>query len=204
MAHRWETAMSEASFAELIERVRHGEAAAVEALLKQYEPTVRRAIRVRMVNPRLRRIVDSMDLCQSVMGSFFVRAALGQYDLGSPQQLVALLVRLARNKVANRARHEQAQRRDIRRADGDASAAERVAGRQESPSDIVAAAELLEQFRARLDERERYLAEQRALGREWHDIAAELGEGAEALRKQLSRAVDRVGQELGLAGWVDE
>ena len=32
-----------------------------------------------------------MDICQSVMASFFVRAALGQYQLNTPEQLLNLL-----------------------------------------------------------------------------------------------------------------
>ena len=129
--------MSEpASFVALMGRVKAGESSAAEELLRQYEPTVRRAIRVRMVNPALRRTMDSMDLCQSVMGSFFVRAALGQYDLGTPEQLVGLLVRLARNKVADHARHEQAKMRDHRRTKGDGSVVDQIAARQESPSQI--------------------------------------------------------------------
>ena len=35
-------------------------------------------------------------------------------------------------------------------------------------------------------------------GREWADIAAEVGGSPEALRKKLSRTVERVAQELGL------
>src|SRR5450432_3085460 len=168
--------MSEtASFVALMGRVKAGESAAAEELLRQYEPAVRRAIRVRMVNPGLRRTMDSMDLCQSVMGSFFVRAALGQFDLGTPEQLVGLLVRLARNKVADHARHEQAKRRDHRRTKEDGSVVDQVAGNQESPSQIVSGQELLECFRAKLSDEERYLAEQRALGREWNDLASELG-----------------------------
>jgi hypothetical protein len=191
--------MSEpASFLMLIERVKSGEAKAAEELLRQYESTVRRAIRVRMVNPALRRTVDSMDLCQSVMGSFFVRTALGQYDLGSPEQLIGLLVQLARNKVADHVRREHAKLRDRRRTDADGAALDLVAARQDSPSQIVAGAEMIEQFRARLSEEERYLAEQRAQGREWNELAAELGQGAEALRKQLQRGVDRVAHELGM------
>lgn len=186
------------SFVALIERVKSGEAKAAEELLRQYEPTVRRAIRVRMVNPTLRRTVDSMDLCQSVMGSFFVRAALGQYDLGSPEQLIGLLVQLARNKVTDHVRREHAKVRDRRRTDADGSAIDRVADRQESPSQAVAGADMLEQFRARLSQEERYLAEQRAQGREWNELATDLGQSAEALRKQLQRAVDRVAEELGI------
>ncbi|MSQ96897.1 MAG: RNA polymerase subunit sigma-24 [Gemmataceae bacterium] len=186
------------SFLALMQRVRSGEAKAAEELLRQYEPTVRRAIRVRMVNPSLRRTVDSMDLCQSVMGSFFVRTALGQYELSSPEQLIGLLVKLARNKVADHVRREHAQLRDRRRTDADGAALDFVAGRQESPSQIVAGAEILDQFRVRLSAEERYLAEQRAQGREWNELAAELRQNAEALRKQLQRAVDRVAEELGM------
>src|ERR1022692_267011 len=158
--------MSEStSFLVLIGRVKAGEWKAAEELLRQYESIVRRAIRVRMVNPALRRTVDSMDLCQSVMGSFFVRTALGQYDLGSPEQLIGLLVQLARNKVADHVRHEHAKVRDRRRTDADGAAIDLVAARQDSPSQLVAGAEMLDQFRARLSQEERYLAEQRSEGR---------------------------------------
>ena len=52
--------------------------------------------------------------------------------------------------------------------------------------------------RGTLSEEERYLADQRGLGREWTDIAADRGQSPEALRKRLSRAIDRVARQLGL------
>jgi hypothetical protein len=64
----------------------------------------------------------------------------------------------------------------------------------------VAGAELLQEFRRRLSTDERQLAEKRAAGLGWSEIAAERGESPEALRKQLARAIDRVSQELGLEG----
>lgn len=186
------------SFSALMKRVKLGEASAAEEMMRQYEATVRRAIRVRLINPSLRRAADSMDLMQSVMGSFFIRTALGQYELGSPEQLIGLLVQLAHNKVADHVRREHAQIRDRRRTTADAAQLDLVAARQETPSAAVAGAEVLDRFRARLGEAERYLAEQRAQGRAWDDLAAELGQSAEALRKQLQRAVDRVAVELGI------
>jgi hypothetical protein len=66
------------------------------------------------------------------------------------------------------------------------------------PDEAVAFAELLAKFRERLTPAERYLADQRAAGRGWDDLAAEVGDGAEALRKQLARAIDRVGRSLGV------
>ena len=90
-----------------------------------------------------------------------------------------------------------ADRRDIRRQTGEGALAG-VADPGGSPSELVATAELLRESRRRMSEEERYLAEQRADGKGWAELAEELGEGPEALRKKLSRAMDRIARELGL------
>jgi hypothetical protein len=56
-----------------------------------------------------------MDICQSVLASCFVRATSGAFDLDNPEQLMKLLVTMARNKLASQARKQYAQRRDKRR-----------------------------------------------------------------------------------------
>jgi DNA-directed RNA polymerase specialized sigma24 family protein len=56
----------------------------------------------------------------------------------------------------------------------------------------------LEEARRRLSPDERQLLDLRQQGREWSDIANEMGGSAEALRKKLDRAVDRVARELHL------
>ena len=43
----------------------------------------------RLADARLGNLLDSMDICQSVLTSFFVRAAAGQYDLETPEQLLS-------------------------------------------------------------------------------------------------------------------
>ena len=90
---------SQDTFAHFIARIRAGDEQAAAELVRRYEPAIRTEIRMRFSDPRLRRVVDSMDVCQSVLASFFVRAASGQYDLERPEQLVRLLVTIARNKV---------------------------------------------------------------------------------------------------------
>jgi len=187
----------ETSFHDLIARVRAGDGEAAAELVRRYEPAIRRVVRLRLTDSRLRRAFDSMDVCQSVLGSFFVRAALGQYDLTHPDQLLKLLAQMARHKVTDQMRHERADRRDMARVVGDAVAAD-VADGDASPSRQVAGQELLAEVRKRLSVEERELAEMRSQGREWDDIAKERGESAEALRKRLARALDRVAQELGL------
>ena len=188
----------ENQFQELIRRVRAGDANAASELVRSYEPAIRRAARIRLVDARLGRVLDSMDICQSVLASFFVRAALGQYELDKPEQLLKLLATMARNKLADHARQEQAGRRDNRRIEAGTAEDRQIAAAGSTPSQRVAAKEILQEVQSRLTDDERTLADQRALGREWADIAAEVGGTPEALRKRLSRAIDRVAQELGL------
>ena len=92
-----------------------GDSDAATELVRTYESAIRVAVRTRLSDPALRRQFDSMDVCQSVLASFFLRAAAGEYDLRDPPQLVALLSKMTHNKLAMRVRREYRQRRDIRR-----------------------------------------------------------------------------------------
>jgi RNA polymerase sigma-70 factor (ECF subfamily) len=185
------------SFRDLVRRVRGGDAEAAAELVRRYEPALRAAIRVRLTDPQLRRVLDSTDVCQSVLANFFIRAAAGQFDLDRPEQLLGLLATMARNKVTNLALRERAARRGGGRAGaglGDADPADSAP----SPSEVVAGEELLGAFRARLSAEERHLADRRARGDAWAEIAAEVGGEPDALRVRLGRAIDRVTGELGL------
>src|SRR4051794_2985795 len=152
----------EMAFADLIRRLRAGDQGAAEELVRRYEPTIRRVARVRLADTRLRRLLDSMDICQSVFGSFFVRTALGQYDLDTPEQLLKLLVRMSRNKVLAHARGAGAARRDCRRVGPSAPEERQCVAGDPSPSQQVAAQELLQEFRKRVSDEERDLADQRS------------------------------------------
>ena len=191
-------------FADLVRRVRAGDDAAATELVRTYEPLVRREVRLRLSDRRLERVFDSMDVCQSVLKSFFVRTAAGQYDLEDPAQLVRLLERMARNKLADAARRENRQKRDHRRAGADGEVLAGVAGDDPSPSRMAAGRELLGQVRVRLTADEQQLADLRAEGLTWEEIAARVGGTAQARRVQFGRAIDRVAADLGLDGSADE
>jgi len=189
---------SDEAFADLIRRVRSGDERAAAEIVKQYEPEIRREVRVRLHDPRLRRVLDSMDICQSVLGSFFVRVASGQFELNRPDELIRLLMTMTRNKVARQVRRLRTQRRDDRRNDSIDSQELETLSDGLCPSEIVAGAELLQAFRDRLTPEERIMVDRRTEGREWSEIAAELGGSANARRKQFDRATDRAARELGL------
>jgi hypothetical protein len=62
-------------FAAFLRRARAGDEAAARELVRQYEAATRLEVRVRLRQRRLRRYFDPRGICQSVPGSFFVRAA---------------------------------------------------------------------------------------------------------------------------------
>jgi RNA polymerase sigma-70 factor (ECF subfamily) len=186
------------SFSDLVKRLRAGDAGAAEELVRKYESVIRLEIHCRLSDPRLRRVFDTLDVCQAVLGSFFVRAAAGQFDIDRPEQLVQLLKGMARKKLAFQARQQRAGCRDVRRVEGGNQPGWDGAGRDHTPSRIFAGKDLLAEVQRRLSPEERLLAERRSQGFEWSEIAAELGGTPQARRKQLSRALDRVARELGL------
>jgi RNA polymerase sigma-70 factor (ECF subfamily) len=191
-------------FAEFLRRVRAGDERAAVELVRRYEPALRLEIRLRLTDPELCRLLEPDDLCQSVLKSFFVRAAYGQYHLDSPAKLLALLRAMARHKIAKQARKHRTLRRDLRRDVSLDSGAPPVAAAGPSPSRIVIGREILDALRGRLTAEERRLADLRSQGREWAEITRVLGGTPQARRKQLARAVDRAARELGLDDDEDE
>lgn len=187
----------DASFDELIQRVGVGDDQAAAQLVRDFEPIVRRVLRARLRSADSRREFESMDICQSVMANFFVRAAAGQFDLKEPDDLIKLLLTMTRNKVAEKMRGQHRQRRDSRRTVGAVDDLP-IAGHDPSPSQVIAGKDLLHVVRQRLSEEDRQLVELRGQGLSWEEIAASLGGTAGARRNQLTRALDRVAAELKL------
>jgi DNA-directed RNA polymerase specialized sigma24 family protein len=186
------------AFLELIRRVRGGDEQASVELVRRYEPAIRVAVRARLTDPRLRRLVDSMDVCQSVLGSFFARAASGQFELDRPEQLVRLLATMARNRVTNHALQQQAARRDQRRNDLHDTGIEGSVDPGPGPCTMVDDSDLLEAVHHRLSPEERQIADQWAAGKAWGEIGAKIGALPDALRIRLRRALERVRSDLHL------
>lgn len=184
------------SFADLIRRVRGRDAEAAAELVRRYEPAIRRAVRIRLIDARMRRVLDSMDICQSVLGSFFAHAAEDRYELDTPDQLIKLLIGMVRNKLVDQLRHERAERRDNRRVQAGLEDASAVVAAGPSPSQQIARQDFSEQVRLLLTAEDRFLLERRERGHSWSEIAGELGGSPEALRKRLTRALAEAVRQL--------
>lgn len=194
---------SKQEFVELLAAVRAGDQAAATKLFHGYEAQIRRVVRIRLTDPHLRRQLDSVDICQSVLGDFFERAASGQFDLASPQQLMALLATMAKNRLLQYVESQQAARRDIRRLIQSNINDLSLADDEETPSQIVAARELNQLLLERLDPETLWITEQRIAGRSWAELALEKQTTADGLRMRWTRALERIADDLRMAGITD-
>ena len=184
-------------FEQLIGRLRNGDQAAASELVGKYESEVRRFVRFRLTTPAIRRFVDSLDISQSVLGRFFVELREGKLDVSTPGQLRNLLLTMARNKLYDQARKELAEKRDATRVEEYGEG--KFVDHEDSVSENVADTEFVNVIRTHLSDDERYLIDQRmTLNRSWEDIASELNSTPDAVRKRMTRAIDRVAGQLGV------
>jgi DNA-directed RNA polymerase specialized sigma24 family protein len=186
------------AFEQWLVRIREGDPAAASELVVSFTPVLRRVVRVRLARLRLVRLVDPLDICQAVLGSFFARVTAGWPPVESADQLTALLVTIARNKIRDEARRHTAVCRDHRRVapGGAEDRLDQAEARDPTPSTVVAWKELYEQALRHLATDERTLLEERLAGRTWSTIAADRGAPACVLRQKLHRAVCRVRRRL--------
>lgn len=182
-------------FNQLVERLMMGDAKAAEEVVRDYEPEIRRIVRSRLRDPKLRRVVDSMDICQSVFGRFFVLANLGRFELNSPHDLVKLLTRMATNKVIDKHRTDISQRNLIEQKARDF---DQKNGDSDSPGSGMEFQELLDKARGKMSESELVVSTLRSQGLSWVEVSRELNESPQALRKRLERACARIIDDLGI------
>jgi RNA polymerase sigma-70 factor (ECF subfamily) len=193
---------NESDFDQLLAQLRQGSEEAAAELVQTYEPEVRRFIRFRLTTPEMRRFVDSLDVSQSVLAKFFVQLEKGAVDVSCPNQLRKLLLTMARNKIYDLARSQRAEKRDGRRIEQiSPTDLNHLQGAAESSSPHLAASELIDTLRQQLTKDERYLVDQRLQDRPWEELAKELNATSEALRKRMTRALDRAASLIGL---IDE
>jgi RNA polymerase sigma-70 factor (ECF subfamily) len=173
----------------LLERIRLGDEEAARELVRRYESAIRVVVRTHLSDPRLRRQFDSMDVCQSVLASFFVHSAAGQYDLQAPAQMLALLTKMAKNKLNTRIRDQHRKRRDVRRLLPMTVEDAKVASTEPDPAEQLEDRDLLDHALGMMTPEIRAIAVRRMDGQLWPKIAEALGGTPEARRKQFERAM---------------
>ncbi len=197
-------------FRALMRRVIAGDGRARDDLARAYQPVLHRCAHDFLFHPGVRRILGSLDLANDVWKSFFEGLDAGQFGLGgsdaagpdrgrfaleSPAQLEKLLQAMAFNKAVNEVRRHTA----ARRGGGRVGTLEyEPASTEPSPEDQVANLELARKARQLLAPGEwRLFCLHQIEGLSWDDIATRVGGKPNTLCRQLARALERVGRDLG-------
>lgn len=194
--------MVETDFPTLLTRARGGDRAALDLLVREYEPKLRLVARVAL-GPALRPYLDSVDLVQSVHRSLMIGLRDQKFQLETPENLLALAATMVRRKAARHWRRMQRQQRLSIRGDSAADMAPLLGSLTPATEDPARAAEAREQVRHvcdSLSDAERRLIELRLQGYTPAECAAELGLSAVAFRVRLTR----LRQRLRAAGVLDD
>lgn len=184
------------SFEDLLDHVRHGDEDAATELVRSYEPEVRRFVHYRLHTSRMRRFLDSLDICQSIFAKFFERIANSSFELHNPHQLKQLLITMANNKLLDHCRKQATARRGAGKQAA-IHAVDWIADTTDDPRQVVEDQEFVDLLRSRLTAEEQQLLDHWMNGDDWDIIAAKTGDSPGALRKRFTRAIDRVAGGLG-------
>ncbi len=187
---------ADSAFADLMERLRHGDEAAAGEVFERYARRLIGLARGRM-NPALRRKVDPEDVMMSTFRSFFVRHAAGQFDLGDWDGVWALLTVITLRKCGHKVEHFRAARRDVRRefqpsAGDDSSAGWEAVAREPTPAEAAMLTETVEQVLLSVDERDRPVVELALQGCKAPEISTRLGRSERTVYRLLGRVHERL------------
>ncbi|MFO0941311.1 MAG: ECF-type sigma factor [Pirellulales bacterium] len=186
----------QSEFSTLLDRIKAGDPQAVREFVDRYESFLRRTIRYRIDRVGLQAAFDSKDVCQSVLGSFFLRFLAGDFVLESDEAVRNLLVAMTNKKFLMFQRREYADKRDRRRTTS-IGENEPLDNNQIPPNEQLGHVEIIQRFEKSLNDDERRLYQMRQAGMQWEEIGLELNESPATLRQRLSRAARRVALDLG-------
>ncbi|UCG15539.1 MAG: sigma-70 family RNA polymerase sigma factor [Phycisphaerales bacterium] len=186
------------SDADLIRRLRGGDADALRVLMKQYDRLVRYTV-FRACRDRCVRDPDWLDARASETWTGFLRSVQAP-GAASPEDLRAYLVQVARHKCRDALRLGRALAgRTVSQDEADLS---QLVVEEEDAPDTIARLEDLEALRASIDAlppEDRVLCAEFALivERKWKQAAKRLGIAESSLRSRWPRVLQRLRAQLG-------
>ena len=186
-------------FEQLMERVIGGDQDAATELFELYREPILRAARARMRNSRLRREIDSNDILNTVMKSFFARVkdVEGDWKLDTPENLLKLLRTMAKNKVIKRTRSQDAKKRGGKMTEISPEFIDGIVRENLTPDEIVAIKELAQLVWDRMSPELRNLYQLRIEDKlPWDKIGRRIGCSAEACRKQTTRGFEEIAKQF--------
>lgn len=184
--------MTDGSMDKLMEAYRRGDPEAQKVLLERLESALRSLVR-KLIGKGIRNERDSMDVCQSLMLAFHLRALEGKVAFDNEKALLGYLRAMIRNKLANLSDHIKTKKRggaaNKLALDGEGI---QLPALDPSASIVAGTAEMRKQLEAELSREELAILEGRLAGRSNAEIADQLGKSPDGIRMTWNRARKRL------------
>lgn len=181
--------MASAEVREFFRVLRSGDRPSVDALLRQLDAPLRKVIRMRLIDGRLRRTVDTTDIFHSLIKDFLSQkvgeASPSKLSTGVRAYLAAAVHHKIQTKARKERRHAGSLPTDPEPADSHQPAAEQVDAK-----------DYLEAVRRRMSDGTRLLWDLSLQGLTWMEISEKVGGRPDTLRMQLRRGLAKVLAEL--------
>jgi DNA-directed RNA polymerase specialized sigma24 family protein len=175
---------------EFFAALRSGDPHTVEPLLNRLDPSLRRIIRSRLKDARLRRVADTSDIFQSLLKDFLFQKESQQSPSETSAGIYAYLAAAACHKIQAKLRKE---RRHIASLADDFE----PISQEPQPTRRLEDRDIIEAVRERLGEEGRLLFDLAVQGLAWSEISVIVGGKPDALRMRLRRGIASVLSELG-------
>ena len=175
------------AFDTLMTRLRAGDTAAFEDLVRGYGPAVERAARVLLGRP-LRAQFDTLDLLQTVHRTLLLGLRTGRFSVSDPHHLRHLALTLLRRKIARRWREvkQQLETRATSQESPFSTSQDRV-DPEPGPADCASLRDEETRYLQATAPMDRRLLELRIKGFSTAEVARKLGVDAAVLRVRLGR-----------------
>jgi RNA polymerase sigma-70 factor (ECF subfamily) len=172
-----------------LDRLSRGNPSAAAELDHRYRRRLCGLVR-QALDGKLRRREDPEDVVQTVLRTYFRRAARGEFQIADSSDLWALLAKITRRKLIKRAEYHHAEKREL--GAETALPFDLAGGRDPQPADAAIAAELVEKTLQGLEPRAGEVFQLRLAGCTEKEIAAELSCTRAEVRLQLKRIRERL------------
>jgi DNA-directed RNA polymerase specialized sigma24 family protein len=182
--------MASRELQEFFAALRSGDPETVERLLNRLDPSLRRIIRSRLKDGRLRSVADTSDIFQSLLKDFLFQKESPRSPAESSAGIYAYLAAAACHKI-------QAKLRKERRRAGSLADNFAPVSLEPPPTQPLEDQDFVEAVRDRLGEDRRRLFDLAVQGLAWTEISAIVGGKPDALRMRLRRGIASVLSELG-------
>jgi DNA-directed RNA polymerase specialized sigma24 family protein len=149
----------------------------------------------RLRHSDLGRVYEPCGIWDEIVVVFLRDLRRGLFRLRGPADMRHVLQRMALCRLVDRVRHD---RWEMDGTDRSADSEQRMADMpaDEDPAERVSQQELLDMIRNRLSPKQWQMVWSWAQGESWDNIAATVGGTAEDVRKQLSRTIHHLREEL--------